>query len=298
MYKFGHDLPEFALFTLLEKPSAMAELRLNRTITAAEAEDYHSVQVGALRQAKVDLVSALTLNSVEEAVGIARAVHAAALPLSLSFTLDSTSRLQSGPSFREAIEAVDDRAGDARPDFYGINCSHPAEFEPALEPGDWIRRIRSLRPNAAKLDKIALCTLGHLESGDPGELGREMGALARRYPHLDVWGGCCGTCLAVPPATSRHSLRGHPRAARRRVCVEPHDHGSGSRGLSRRAGCGVAPGERRPGERPDPQQRRGGRWHRPCRACGRLAVVAVIHTRQHEPAAVRPEHPRSHRGGG
>ena len=67
------------------------------------------------------------------------------------------------------------------------------EFEPALEPGDWIFRVRSLRPNAAKIGKISLCKLGHLESGDPCELGREMGELARRYPHLDVWGGCCGT---------------------------------------------------------------------------------------------------------
>jgi S-methylmethionine-dependent homocysteine/selenocysteine methylase len=284
MYKFGHDLPEFAMFTLLDKPAAMAELRgmyqryldvaarhgfvalmggldyraspdwggklgysaaalsdaqlqaieflrdvsrpyrsqlpgilyvgivgprgdayaLDRTITAAEAEDYHGVQVAALRQANVDLVSAMTLNSVEEAIGISRAVHAADLPLSLSFTLDSTSRLKSGPSIREAIEAVDDRTGSARPDFYGINCSHPVEFEPALEPGDWILRVRSLRPNAVRMDKISLCKLGHLESGDPCELGREMGELARRYPHLDVWGGCCGTWEGHLDEIARH----------------------------------------------------------------------------------------------
>lgn len=273
MYKFGHDLPEFAMFTLLDNPSAMAEVRgmyqryldvaarhgfavlmggldyraspdwagklgysasalsdaqlraieflrevsrpyhsllpeiryvgivgprgdayeLNLTITAAEAEDYHSVQVDTLRKAKVDLVSAMTINSVEEAIGISRAAHAAGLPLSLSFTLDSTSRLKSGPSIREAIEEVDAQTGIARPDFYGINCSHPVEFEPALEPGDWILRVRSLRPNAAKMDKSSLCTLGHLEEGDPCELGGEMGELARRYPHIDIWGGCCGT---------------------------------------------------------------------------------------------------------
>ena len=27
MYKFGHDLPDFAMFTLLEKPQAVADLR-------------------------------------------------------------------------------------------------------------------------------------------------------------------------------------------------------------------------------------------------------------------------------
>ena len=41
------------------------------------------------------------------------------------------------------IEATDAGSADARPDFYGINCSHPLEFEPALEAGDWIKRIRS-----------------------------------------------------------------------------------------------------------------------------------------------------------
>ena len=54
-------------------------------------------------------------------------------------------------------------------------------------------RVRLLRPNAAMMDKIALCTLGHLESGDPPALASLMGDLAARYPHVDIWGGCCGT---------------------------------------------------------------------------------------------------------
>ncbi len=43
------------------------------------------------------------------------------------------------------------------------------------------------------MDKIALCTLGHLESGDPEELGQLVGDLAAQHPHIDIWGGCCGT---------------------------------------------------------------------------------------------------------
>ena len=43
------------------------------------------------------------------------------------------------------------------------------------------------------MDKISLCTLGHLESGDPVDLGTRIGEIAGRYPHLDIWGGCCGT---------------------------------------------------------------------------------------------------------
>lgn len=166
---------------------------LNQTITADEAQDYHSFQLEVLKHAEVDFVSAVTFNNVPEAVGVARAAARIGLPLSVSFTLDSNHRLKSGPSLKEAIESVDAEAGDARPDFYGINCSHPLEFEPALEPGDWILRIRSLRPNASAKDKIDLCQLGHIEDGDPIDLGRRIGALARRYPHIDIFGGCCGT---------------------------------------------------------------------------------------------------------
>lgn len=273
MYKFGHELPEFAMYPLLDNPAAMADLKgmyqrvldaaaahgfaamfggldyraspdwgaklgysrealadaiiqsiaflrevadpyagqvseiliggvagprgdaysLNRTITAEEAEEYHSFQIETVKRAGVDFLSALTFNSVPEAIGVARAAARLDVPLYISFTLDSAHRLKSGPSLKEAIETVDAEAGDSKPDFYGVNCSHPLEFEPALEPGDWISRVRCLRPNASSKDKMDLCEIGHLEDGDPVDLGRRMGALARRYPHIDIWGGCCGT---------------------------------------------------------------------------------------------------------
>ncbi len=166
---------------------------LNQTITETEAEEYHSFQLAGLKAAGVDLAMAMTFNNVPEAVGVARAAARANLPLEISFTLDSNHRLKSGPSLKSAIETVDFLAGEDRPDFYGINCSHPLEFSPALEPGAWIRRIRSLRPNAAMMDKQSLCTLGHLEEGDPVSLGALMGMLARNHPDVDMWGGCCGT---------------------------------------------------------------------------------------------------------
>ena len=165
----------------------------NRTITAAEAEEYHGVQIETLRRAEVDVVSAMTFNNVPEAVGVARAVANAGLPLSLSFMVDAAGRLLSGATLQDAVQAVDEQAGDARPDFYGINCSHPVEFEPALVAGPWLERVRSLRPNASMAEKQALCRIGHLEAGDPELLGVQMAALAQRLRHVDVWGGCCGT---------------------------------------------------------------------------------------------------------
>ncbi|MBA3459305.1 MAG: homocysteine S-methyltransferase family protein [Deltaproteobacteria bacterium] len=165
----------------------------NRTITVDEAEEYHGVQIATLRKAGVDLVGAMTFNNIAEGVGVARAAARAGLPLSLSFMVDRAGRLLTGPSLEDAIGAVDEQAGDARPDFYGINCSHPLEFEPALTAGPWLQRLRCLRPNASPAEKQALCQIGHLEAGDPESLGAHMAALARRLTHVDVWGGCCGT---------------------------------------------------------------------------------------------------------
>jgi S-methylmethionine-dependent homocysteine/selenocysteine methylase len=166
----------------------------DHAITADEAEEYHSTQLATLMTAGVDLVEAMTFNSVPEAVGVARAAARCGLPVSISFTLDSaTNQLSTGPSLKEAIETVDALTGPDAPAFYGVNCSHPIEFLPALVPGDWFERVRCLRPNASTMDKVSLCTLGHLEAGDPIVLGQLMGDLARRYPHLDIWGGCCGT---------------------------------------------------------------------------------------------------------
>ena len=48
-------------------------------------------------------------------------------------------------------------------------------------------------PNAVAMETLDLCKLGHLEDGDPEELGAQMAGLALRFPHINVWGGCCGT---------------------------------------------------------------------------------------------------------
>ena len=61
------------------------------------------------------------------------------------------------------------------------------------DAGPWTERLRYVRPNAAKMEQVALCKLGHLEDGDPIELGQQMGEVARRFPSVDILGGCCGT---------------------------------------------------------------------------------------------------------
>src|SRR3954470_23642348 len=96
-----------------------ATRKVNRTITAAEAEDYHAVQLATLREADVDLAWALTFNNIPEAIGVARAAAGIGVPLAISFTLDSASRLSSGPSLAEAVETVEAET-DAAPAFYSL----------------------------------------------------------------------------------------------------------------------------------------------------------------------------------
>lgn len=181
------------------------------TMTAEEAEEYHSAQIATLRECGVDLVSAMTFNNVPEAVGVARAAHRAGLPLSMSFMVNAEGRINSGPTLAEAIQAVDGEAGDARPDFYGINCSHPVEFSAALDGGPWLDRIRSLRPNASTAEKQALCESDELDAGDPVELGGQARDISTRLPQVDIWGRVLRH-LGRPPRLHRR-----PGFARRRL---------------------------------------------------------------------------------
>jgi S-methylmethionine-dependent homocysteine/selenocysteine methylase len=167
--------------------------RLNRDITAQSAEEYHAVQLETLKAAGVDFVGALTFNNVPEAVGAARAAARIGVPLFVSLTLDTTGHLKSGPSLAAAITEIDRKAGEDAPDFYLLNCSHPIEYESALVSGDWVQRLRGVRPNASKMEKMALCKLDHLEEGNPVELGGQLSELSDRHPHMDIFGGCCGT---------------------------------------------------------------------------------------------------------
>ncbi len=270
MYKWGHELPHFAMFTLLDDPKAVEDMKgiwrrylsvasetgmipltqgvdyraspdwgallgyspdglaemqhraiqflkdivgefdfdeayvcgsvgprgdaygTGGAITSEEAEDYHAVQLTTLRAAGADLAWAMTFNNIPEAIGVARAGRVVGIPVAISLSLSAEARLSSGPSLEKAINEIDAAVGDDVA-FYGLNCSHPLEFEPAFNGGDWQHRIRCIRPNASAMEKIALCKLGHLEDGDPVELGQQMASVAHRFPGMDIFGGCCGT---------------------------------------------------------------------------------------------------------
>jgi S-methylmethionine-dependent homocysteine/selenocysteine methylase len=162
-------------------------------MSAQKAQDYHAEQVAVFRGTPADMVSAFTLNYANEAIGVARAAKAAGLPVVISFTVETDGRLPTGQTLRDAIAEVDTETG-AAPAYYMLNCAHPTHFADQLATGGiWMRRLRGLRANASRRSHAELETMTELDTGDPVELGRQYAELRRRFRHINVLGGCCGT---------------------------------------------------------------------------------------------------------
>ena len=162
-------------------------------MTPDEAEAYHARQIGILAATEADMVTAFTLTNSPEAIGIARAARAAAMPVVISFTLETDGRLPTGQSLGDAIAAVD-AATAGGPVYYMINCAHPTHFEDALETAaPWLSRLRGIRANASMLSHAQLDECTTLDAGDPVDLGHRYRRLRARLGHVNVVGGCCGT---------------------------------------------------------------------------------------------------------
>ena len=161
-------------------------------MSADEAASYHGLQARAFAEAGADMVTGVTITSAAEGAGIARAAGAAGLPVVISFTVETDGRLPSGETLGAAIDVVD-RATDAPPAYFMVNCAHPSHFVDALRGGAWVERIRGIRANASRASHAELDEAEVLDIGDIDELAGDYADLARRLPGLAVVGGCCGT---------------------------------------------------------------------------------------------------------
>ncbi len=167
--------------------------RADARMGAEEAERYHAAQIETFADTEADMVSALTMTYVEEAIGIARAARRAGLPAVISFTVETDGKLPAGTALPDAIAAVDAATGGA-PAYYMINCAHPTHFADTLGPGGaWQARLRGLRANASARSHAELDAATELDAGDPAALGQQYRALRETLPGITVLGGCCGT---------------------------------------------------------------------------------------------------------
>jgi homocysteine S-methyltransferase len=167
--------------------------RVEERMSAAVARLYHSEQIKSFSSAGADMVSAITMNYPDEAIGIALAARDAGMPVVISFTVETDGRLASGDSIGEAVNAVD-LATEGYPTYFMINCAHPSHFDGVLpENAAWLGRIRGVRANASHKSHAELDEATTLDDGDPIDLGQRYRALHRSLPRMNVLGGCCGT---------------------------------------------------------------------------------------------------------
>lgn len=167
--------------------------QVSEKMTVSQAKAYHQEQIDTLSNTEADLVSAYTINYIEEAIGIVLAAQSAAIPVVISFTVETDGRLPSGQPLSEAIETVD-QATDGGPVYYMINCAHPTHFHAALASRQpWTGRIKALRANASSKSHAELDESETLDTGNPVDLGQRYAQLKALLPHLNVFGGCCGT---------------------------------------------------------------------------------------------------------
>ena len=184
--------------------------RVDARMTPDQSAEYHALQVGVFASAGVDLITAVTMTYAGEAIGIVRAAVAAGTPAVVSFTTETDGRLPGGQRLGEAIEQVD-QATDGAPAYYMVNCAHPTHFAAELDPAArWTGRLKGIRANASTKSHAELDACTELDAGDPADLAARYAALRRRFPHINVLGGCCGTderhiraiggaCGRVPP---------------------------------------------------------------------------------------------------
>jgi S-methylmethionine-dependent homocysteine/selenocysteine methylase len=162
-------------------------------MSAQAAADYHRAQIETFAASEADLVTAVTLNYVEEALGIAIAARELRMPAVLSFTVETDGRLPTGDTLQRAIEETDE-GSNGYPSYYMINCAHPTHLLEGIgAAGAWRKRVRGVRANASALSHAELNEARELDDGDPGDFGLLHLRLKEHWPEICVVGGCCGT---------------------------------------------------------------------------------------------------------
>jgi S-methylmethionine-dependent homocysteine/selenocysteine methylase len=164
-----------------------------QTMSERDAETYHRKQIETFADSAADMVTAITMNYAEEAVGVARAAQQAGMPVAVSFTVETDGKLPTGQTLQDAVNHVD-AATSHHPAYYMVNCAHPTHFDHVLAEGQpWVNRIRGLRANASRKSHAELNDSPELDAGNPVEFGGEHARLKQRLSQLNVLGGCCGT---------------------------------------------------------------------------------------------------------
>lgn len=160
-------------------------------LSADEAEQFHAWQVQQLAAGGVDFLIAVTLPNVQEALGIARAMAATAMPYIISFVISRDGLILDGTSLLTAMELIDSNT-PRRPLGYMVNCAHPSFLQPQSQAPETFSRLIGFQANASSRDHSELENAEELQVDSISEWGDLMLQLNQNYG-VQLLGGCCGT---------------------------------------------------------------------------------------------------------
>lgn len=151
------------------------------SMTVEQARAYHSEQINSFKNTEADMVCAITMTNVEEAMGITLAAQDVTMPVSISFTVETDGRLPTGQTLKQAIEEIDQATANG-PMYYMINCAHPSHFEKVISSYEaWLSRIRGVRANASCKSHAELDDSEQLDEGNPQQLAQDYVLLNSTY---------------------------------------------------------------------------------------------------------------------
>ncbi len=160
-------------------------------LSQSEAEKFHSWQIEQLVKGGVDFLIAETLPSVEEAIGIAKAMAKSQTPYFISFVISRNGNVLDGTSLSEAVSRVDEVVS-VKPVGFMVNCAFPTFLCVDKQPEQLFHRLMGYLANASSLDHCDLDGAENLEMDSVDEWGDNMLSLNQNFG-IKVLGGCCGT---------------------------------------------------------------------------------------------------------
>lgn len=165
-------------------------------LSTEEAQDFHSWQANAFKEAEVDFLFAAIMPTLPEAIGMAKALEKTNLPYIISFMVRENGCLLDGTSIHNAIETID-KSTLQNPVCYMANCVHPTILYSVLSK-EFNRtplvkkRFGGIQANTSPLSPEELDNSIDLKSSDHIELANEIIKL-NDFINLSIVGGCCGT---------------------------------------------------------------------------------------------------------
>lgn len=160
--------------------------------SARLAADYHYPQIAAAKDVGADVISAYTLGSAAEAIGISLAAQAIGIPAIISFVIETDGKLADGTTLAAAVAQL---AETADPFAIMVNCAHPEHVANGLDGGKWEAKLAGVVANASRQSHKELDNAAVLDDGDPDELSRQLAGLKHSHSGIRILGGCCGTDL-------------------------------------------------------------------------------------------------------